>query len=87
MSCAVFEIPKSQKVTIMGGSETTGWLTDNAGCDDHYSFRTIRTTVAARSWSISRQPLPIGPNGNNIPPEDGLVRLILEQEHNLGERC
>jgi hypothetical protein len=47
MSCAVFEIPKSQKVIIMGGSETTGWLTDNAGCDDHYSFRTIRTTVAA----------------------------------------
>ena len=48
MSCAVFEIPKSPKVTIMGGSETTGWLTDNAGCDDHYSFRTIRTTVAVR---------------------------------------
>jgi hypothetical protein len=47
MSCAVFEIPKSRKVTIMGGSETTGWLTDNAGNDDHYSFRTIRTTVAA----------------------------------------
>ena len=49
MSCAVFEIPKSQKIIIMGGSETTGWLTDNAGCDDHYSFRTIRTTVATRS--------------------------------------
>ena len=47
MSCAVFEIPKSQKVIIMGGSETTGWLTDNAGCDDHYSFRTIRTTVVS----------------------------------------
>ena len=49
MSCAVFEIPKSQKVTITGGSETTGWLTDNTGCDDHYSFRTIRTTVTDRT--------------------------------------
>ena len=47
MSCAIFEIPKSQKVIIMGGSETTGWLTDNAGFDNQYSFRTIRTTVVS----------------------------------------
>ena len=47
MSCAIFEIPKSQKVVIMGGSETTGWLTDNAGFDNQYSFRKIRTTVVS----------------------------------------
>ncbi len=47
MSCAVFEIPKSHKVILQGGSETTGWLRDNAGNDDHYSFRTIRTTTAS----------------------------------------
>jgi hypothetical protein len=47
MSCAVFEIPKSRKVIIQGGSETTGWLRDNAGNDDHYSFRTIRITTAS----------------------------------------
>gem|GEM_PF-5288840 len=47
MSSAVFCIPKSRKVIITGGSQTTGWLSDNCGCDDHYSFRTIRTTVAA----------------------------------------
>jgi hypothetical protein len=47
MSCAIFEIPKSHKVIIQGGSETTGWLRDNAGNDDHYSFRTIRTTTAS----------------------------------------
>ena len=48
MSCAVFEIPKSREVIIMGGSETTGWLADNGLGDNHYSFRTIRTTVAER---------------------------------------
>ena len=47
MSSAQFCIPKSRKVIISGGSQTTGWLSDNCGCDDHYSFRTIRTTVAA----------------------------------------
>ena len=46
MSCAIFEIPKSRKVIIQGGSENIGWLTDNSPDDNHYSFRTIRTTVA-----------------------------------------
>lgn len=47
MSSAVFEIPKSKKVIIQGGSETPAWLMDNAPADDHYSFRTIRVTVAS----------------------------------------
>jgi len=47
MSCAIFEIPKSMKVIVQGGSETTGWASDNVGCDDHYSFRTVRTTVVS----------------------------------------
>ena len=47
MSCAIFEIPKSRKIVIMGGSDTTGWLTDGAGSDSEYSFRTIRTTVVS----------------------------------------
>ncbi len=45
MSCAAFDIPKSRKVTIMGGSESPVWQTDNCSDDDHYSFRTIRTTL------------------------------------------
>lgn len=48
MSCAVFEIPKSRKVTIYAGGERPIWASDNAPADDHYSIRTIRTTVAAR---------------------------------------
>ena len=46
MSCAVFEIPRSRRVIIQGGSEQANWMTDNAPNDDHYSFRTIRVTVA-----------------------------------------
>jgi hypothetical protein len=45
MSCAIFEIPPSRKVTIQGGSEIPGWASDNYPGDHHYSFRTIRTTV------------------------------------------
>jgi len=49
MSCAVFEIPGSRRVTIYAGSESPGWLSDNFPNDDHYSVRTIRTTVAVRA--------------------------------------
>lgn len=55
MSCAIFEIPKSRKVIVMGGSETTGWLSDDYSDDDHYSFRTIRTTVASGSQNKRAQ--------------------------------
>lgn len=46
MSCAVFEIPKSRKVAISGGSEVCAWSDDNFPDDVHYSFRIIRVTVA-----------------------------------------
>lgn len=46
MSCAVFEIPKSSKVIISGGSQVITWGTDNYPTDIHYSFRMIRVTVA-----------------------------------------
>lgn len=46
MSCAIFEIPRSLKVTISGGSVTPGWTTGNGPEDGHYSFRLIRTTLA-----------------------------------------
>jgi len=46
MSCAIFEIPKSKKEIITGGSENHGWTDDNYPDDDHYSFRIIRVTVA-----------------------------------------
>lgn len=45
MSCAVFEIPKSSKITISGGCEICAWTDDNYPDDVHYSFRTIRVTV------------------------------------------
>jgi hypothetical protein len=48
MSCAVFEIPPSRRVRISGGSLSTGWMSDNFPTDNHYSFRTIRTTVLIR---------------------------------------
>lgn len=48
MSCAVFEIPKSRKVTIYAGGDNPIWASDNSPDDDHYSIRTIRTTVAVR---------------------------------------
>lgn len=46
MSCSIFEIPKSKKVIITGGSEICAWSDDNYPDDLHYSFRTIRTTLA-----------------------------------------
>ena len=46
MSCAVFEIPKSSKVVISGGSQVITWGSDNYPTDIHYSFRSIRITVA-----------------------------------------
>ena len=49
MSCAIFEIPKSKKVKIMGGSESPNWTEDNYSWDDHYSFRIIRLTVVAET--------------------------------------
>ena len=45
MSSAIFETPPCSKVTVMGGGETPGWVTDSFPDDIHYSFRTIRTTV------------------------------------------
>ena len=48
MSCAVFEIPPSRRVRVSGGSASTGWTRDNFPTDNHYSFRTIRTTVLIR---------------------------------------
>ncbi len=47
MSCAIFEIPKSKKVIIKGGSAIGGWNEDNYPDDAHYSFRIIRVTVVA----------------------------------------
>lgn len=52
MSCAVFEIPASRKVRIMGGSQTYGWLGDKAAGDCHYSFRIIRTTILRKYEAI-----------------------------------
>jgi hypothetical protein len=54
MSCAVFEIPPSRRVSISGGSASTGWASDNFPADNHYSFRTIRTTVLLRREEASR---------------------------------
>ena len=45
MSSAVFEIPKSGKITISGGSEICAWTDDNYPDDVHYSFRMVRVTV------------------------------------------
>ena len=45
MSCAVFSIPLSRSVKIMGGCEVPGWPDDNFPDDGHYSFRLIRVTV------------------------------------------
>lgn len=45
MSCAVFEIPPSKQVIVQGGSQVTGWCSDNFPGDCHYSFRTIRVDV------------------------------------------
>lgn len=46
MSCAVFEVPMSKKVSITGGCELPGSLSDNYADDCHYSFRIFRITVA-----------------------------------------
>ena len=47
MSCAVFELPESSKVTIMGGSQMDVDQSDitNMRHDAHYCFRIIRVTV------------------------------------------
>ena len=45
MSCAIFEIPESNRIRISGGSQIPGWTDDNYPDDCHYSFRIIRTTV------------------------------------------
>ena len=45
MSSAIFEIPKSGKVILSGGSEICAWTDDNYPDDIHYSFRIIRVTV------------------------------------------
>ncbi len=45
MSCAIFEIPASRKVRIMGGSLSYGWTFDRCPGDNHYSFRMIRTEI------------------------------------------
>jgi len=49
MSCAVFEVPRSRRVTISGGSVLAGWHEDTGKGDNQYSFRVIRTTVAAQA--------------------------------------
>ena len=49
MSSAIFEIPKSSKITISGGSEICAWTDDNYPDDVHYSFRIIRVTVVRTS--------------------------------------
>jgi hypothetical protein len=47
MSCAVFELPESKKVTIMGGSQMDVDQRDiqNERHDAHYCLRIIRVTV------------------------------------------
>ncbi|MFH0965177.1 MAG: hypothetical protein V2A58_14350 [Planctomycetota bacterium] len=49
MSCAVFEIPRSRRVRISGGSVLAGWHEDDGKGDNQYSFRVIRTTVAVQT--------------------------------------
>lgn len=49
MSCAVFEIPASHTVRILGGSTQPGWTDDHSPNDNHYAFRIIRTTVVVAS--------------------------------------
>jgi len=52
MSCAVFEIPASERVRIMGGSQMPGWTTDKCPSDGHYSFRIFRVTVLKKYEEI-----------------------------------
>ena len=47
MSCAVFAIPPSKSVRVMGGGAVPGWHEDNWPDDVQYSFRTIRVTVVS----------------------------------------
>ena len=54
MSSAIFEIPKSSKVTISGGSEICAWTDDNYPDDIHYSFRIIRVTVVRNNESMRK---------------------------------
>lgn len=44
-SCGVFSVPRAKSVKISGGGQTPGWVGDVFACDNHYSFRIIRTTV------------------------------------------
>jgi len=53
MSCAIFELPASKKVRIMGGSLTYGWTNDGASSgDNHYSFRMIRADVLGKYEAV-----------------------------------
>ena len=47
MSSAIFEIPRSRKVSVGGGCQVSGWQEDNYPDDAHYSFRLVRLTVDA----------------------------------------
>ena len=49
MSCAIFEIPASHTVRILGGGAQPGWTEDACPNDNHYAFRIIRTTVVVAS--------------------------------------
>lgn len=49
MSSAIFEIPASNTVRILGGCAQPGWTEDNSPNDNHYAFRIIRTTVIVSS--------------------------------------
>ncbi|MBN2301950.1 MAG: hypothetical protein JXN60_05480 [Lentisphaerae bacterium] len=49
MSSAIFEIPESKKIKISGGCEICAWSDDEYPDDVHYSFHTIRVTVARKT--------------------------------------
>ncbi len=49
MSCAIFEIPPSDRVRITGGGQIPAWTADNFPDDVHYSFRMIRTTLSVKA--------------------------------------
>lgn len=49
MSCAIFEIPASHTVRVLGGAAQPGWTDDSSPNDNHYAFRIIRTTVIVSS--------------------------------------
>ena len=49
MSCAIFEIPASYTVRVLGGCAQPGWTQDTSPNDNHYAFRMIRTSVVVSS--------------------------------------